>query len=160
VDINDIAYSLSKVCRFAGHCREFYSVIQHSLLVEEICKTSKLEALLHDALEAYITDMPRPVKWYIVGSKYSLLEHSVSLVVADALGITYPYPPEVKVADNISLAAEASVLIKNYDPEEWGLTEFMDEAAKYTCKIKDGSSNMKKTAKKFLARWSQLTVGG
>lgn len=68
IDIYDIAHSLSMLCRFNGHCTSFYSVAQHSLLcaleakARGLSKKIQLRALIHDAQEAYISDIPRPVK--------------------------------------------------------------------------------------------------
>jgi hypothetical protein len=73
IDINDIAHSLSLICRFNGHCKEFYSVAQHSvyvsLLLEETEKYLSepkpnlcIWGLLHDAPEAYLGDIPSPIK--------------------------------------------------------------------------------------------------
>ena len=66
--IEDIAHSLSMQCRFAGHSKQFYSVAQHCNAMvncwfphpeqRELAKY----ALLHDASEAYLTDIPRPLK--------------------------------------------------------------------------------------------------
>lgn len=61
--ILDIARGLSNVCRFSGQCRTFYSVAQHSVRVANcLPKQMRTWGLLHDASEAYLADMPRPVK--------------------------------------------------------------------------------------------------
>src|SRR5690242_11754504 len=63
IDIGDIAHHLSLVCRFAGACREFYSVAQHCVGVSYVCDPKDaLWGLLHDAAEAYVGDMVRPLK--------------------------------------------------------------------------------------------------
>ena len=66
INVDTIATCLSKTCRFKGHCRGFYSVAQHSLLVESLVKTPelKLPALLHDAHEVYsgFGDVASPIK--------------------------------------------------------------------------------------------------
>jgi len=67
VDLQDIAHALSMKCRYTGHTRNFYSVAEHSVLMaewfeEQDCPWRALYALLHDATEAYLPDVPRPVK--------------------------------------------------------------------------------------------------
>jgi hypothetical protein len=67
IDINDIAHSLAMQCRFGGHSNEFYSVAQHSVMLSRTFfrgtgARMRLLALLHDASEAYLSDVPRPLK--------------------------------------------------------------------------------------------------
>lgn len=68
IHIGDIAHSLSLLCRFGGHCAVFYSVAEHSIIVAEVLEmmgaepVTVLAALLHDAEEAYLPDIPRPIK--------------------------------------------------------------------------------------------------
>lgn len=68
IDIQDIAHALSLLCRGNGHVRFFYSVAQHSLACAKEAKQRgydqriQLGCLLHDASEAYLADVPRPLK--------------------------------------------------------------------------------------------------
>jgi len=68
LDINDIAHSLSLICRANGHIKHFYSVAQHSIACAKEATARGYErdiilfCLLHDASEAYLSDVTRPVK--------------------------------------------------------------------------------------------------
>lgn len=121
VDITDIAHALSLICRYCGHVREFYSVAQHSVLVARFTSPEhRLWALLHDASEAYIVDVPRPLKPSLVG--YRDLERRVMAAVCDRFGLPREEPPEVKRIDGAILADEAAQLMAP-PPMPWDLPE-------------------------------------
>lgn len=99
VDIVDIAYGLSKICRYGGHCIHFYSVAEHSVLVAQAAPPEHRKwALLHDASEAYLGDVIRPLKRFIPG--YADIEATVMRVIAQRYGLSYPMPSEIKAIDN------------------------------------------------------------
>ncbi len=105
IEIEDIAHSLANLCRFAGHTARFYSVAEHSLLMSEMVPEHlALQALMHDAAEAYMVDLPRPVKKLF--PYYTKLENNLLRVIFQRFGIPFPLPDEVKEADDIMLHAE------------------------------------------------------
>jgi hypothetical protein len=110
VDIEDIAHSLSLQCRFAGHSLWHYSVAQHSVLVAQSLQVKEyvpavvVWGLLHDAPEAYVVDLPRPVKNVVQG--YREAENRVMEVIAEHFGLSLPIPDAVHLADNEALATE------------------------------------------------------
>jgi len=107
VRIEDIAHALSNLCRFAGHTSHFYSVAQHSVLVSQIVPFEHaFWGLLHDATEAYLVDLPRPVKRSAFLEGYRQLEHRLEEVIAERFGLAQPIPEEVKRADLVLLATE------------------------------------------------------
>lgn len=105
VKIEDIAHALSMLCRYGGHCRRFYSVAEHSVIVSYYVPWEyALTALLHDAPEAYITDLPRPLKYSLDG--YQEAEDRVWRAVADHFGLHHELPDSVKWADDAILYHE------------------------------------------------------
>ena len=117
----DIAAALSKQCRYAGHSSEFYSVAQHSVLVSQcVAPENALWALLHDASEAYLVDVPKPIKPYL--DNYQELERVVmdAVLVRFGLGYAREMPEEVKEMDQRILANEQAALMPN-PPRDWGL---------------------------------------
>jgi uncharacterized protein len=105
IEIVDIAHGLSMVCRFSGQCPYFYSVAEHCIHVTNALPPSlKLEGLLHDASEAYLADLPKPVKMGL--RDYSLLETQVETVIAEKFNLACPTPSEVKTADLAMLKQE------------------------------------------------------
>ena len=102
IDIIDIAHALSMQCRYAGHCIKFYSVAEHSVLVSRSLPPElRLWGLLHDASEAYLVDVPRPIKPYLRG--YAEMEDRVMEEVAERYNLDHPHrgyiPTLVKRAD-------------------------------------------------------------
>lgn len=133
VNIRDIAHALSLQCRFNGHVREFYSVAQHSLIVSDVAQrlheeepesahaNAALAGLLHDAHEAYIGDLVRPVKAFIAERwDWTLMEERAEFAVTQAFHLDCrPSRLEcVKRADMLALATEARDLLPG-GPISW-----------------------------------------
>lgn len=105
IDIVDIAHSLSMKCRFNGHSKVFYSVAQHSRIVSFLCPTrDALWGLLHDAAEAYLPDVARPIKGSLVG--FREIEDNILWCVAKRFGLSWPMPESIHAADLRALATE------------------------------------------------------
>lgn len=118
VRIGDIAHALSHLCRFAGHTKAFYSVAQHSLLVSILCEPQDaLWGLLHDASEAYVCDLPRPLKHTEALRAYRDLEDGVQAAVCEKFGLAASMPASVKAADSTLLRTEQRDLMTM--PEGW-----------------------------------------
>lgn len=117
--LTDIAYALSKICRFNGQLKRFYSVAQHSLHVAELVPEHlKLQALLHDASEAYICDVPTPFK-RMLGSAYTDVENKLQRVIGEKFGVELvALDPLVKAADRVMVVSERDQLQSN--PVKWG----------------------------------------
>jgi hypothetical protein len=122
----DIASSLSKLCRYCGHCRMFYSVAEHSVMVAEILKQQghtpavQLLGLFHDAHEAYTGDMLSPLKrfdWSSAGGmEFGALQQEIQEAIEEAVlpdGIDLE-PSAIEVvhqADLVALATERAYLM-------------------------------------------------
>lgn len=124
VVLDDIIYPLCQQCRFAGHCHKFWSVGDHSLLVSLLCSAKyRLEALFHDASEAYLVDIPAPLKRLPEFSGYLAIEKRVESAIAERFGLVYPWPDEVKWADARALVIEARHIMAPLAPGMWDLGE-------------------------------------
>jgi hypothetical protein len=105
VHIEDIAGALSKLCRYGGQCLRFYSVAEHCVHVANYAPPElKLAALLHDASEAYLSDVIRPIKSHL--TNYIEIEAGLERVIAHRFGLPWPMPVEVKRLDTAILADE------------------------------------------------------
>lgn len=125
IHILDIAHALSNLCRFGGHTDLFYSVAEHSIVVsyimEELFERPDLAgvALMHDASEAYLTDMQRPVKVLPEFEIFKRVEEGLEAAIAEKFGIPHPLPTEVKRADNVALIAEVRRLMNGCSDPDW-----------------------------------------
>ncbi len=103
--IEDIARGLSNECRFAGQLESFYSVAQHSVYVSQIVPPEyALEALLHDAAETYIKDIPSPLK--VMLPDYKAVEKRIEAVIREKFGLPPVMTVDVHYADLVMLATE------------------------------------------------------
>jgi hypothetical protein len=135
--IEDIAHALSQVCRYGGHCRYHYSVAQHCVFVRERLRRQghsrncQLAGLLHDGSEAYLGDIPRPMK-KLLGRAYEILTDRMDRAVIAGLELPFDlaafHAPAVKNADNWSLLVEAKHLLPSQginwtgsQMEDWGV---------------------------------------
>lgn len=111
IRIADIAHALSNICRFGGHTSRFYSVAEHSVLVSQVVPAEHaFVALMHDATEAYVCDVPRPLK-KMLGKVYADLEALAWDAICVKYGMDTDLPPCVKEADNAVLLAEKAALL-------------------------------------------------
>ena len=136
IDLGDIAHSLANICRYNGHVLRRVSVAQHSLLVLDLVRDHvfmrvhdfgdaspqlQLAALFHDAHEAYVTDLPSPLKCRVPG--WRAIEEQVQAVVEAALGIPAPSASDqqrVKLADQLALGVERRLfLARSSDESYW-----------------------------------------
>lgn len=110
LSIDSIAYSLANLCRYTGHCKPFYSVAQHCYHVSSLVPPEHAVAgLFHDASEAFIGDLSRPLKDAldtIAPGVIEDVEGRIHAVIAERFGFEYPFDPAIKQADNIALATE------------------------------------------------------
>lgn len=119
IDIRDIAHSLSMQCRYNGHSLRYYSVAEHSVYVSRyVSGHLALEGLLHDAAEAYLCDIPRPLKPHL--TNYRETEERLERVIATHFGLKYPFHPDIKRVDSAILGDEKEALMST-EPEPWYL---------------------------------------
>jgi 5'-deoxynucleotidase YfbR-like HD superfamily hydrolase len=118
VCIGDIAHSLALRCRYGGHCKRFYSVAEHSVLVSLHVPTDlALWGLLHDAAEAYSADVPRPLKRCI--PEWKLLEARIMAAVCERFGLHPEEPKFVKYIDMAITSDERDALMSPCE-RDWG----------------------------------------
>ncbi len=108
--ITDMAHALSNIPRFGGHLAKFYSVAQHLILAHMLASPDeKYNALMHDVSEAYLLDMPKPIKEQL--PDYNIIEDRLMRVLAKKFNFAYPKTPEVQRVDHLLLDWEKRILI-------------------------------------------------
>lgn len=128
IDVHAIACGLSKICRFTGQLRDFYSVAQHAMMVAELVDPPlRFAALHHDDSEAFLNDLSRNLKHsdYLAG--YRQLEERWSFVIEVAFNIELNEAERrhIKAADDLLAIFERVVL---RDGRTWDLVENVDES--------------------------------
>lgn len=123
IDVETIAHALSMQNRFGGHLRVPYSVAQHCLLASYFQPdVEPFEKLMHDASEAYLQDVPRPIKRGLGMDEYNRIEDLWHKCLAAKFGFTYPYSNAVKLADEVMLHSEAAAMMNKgpwHDIIDW-----------------------------------------
>ncbi len=150
IDIHDIAAALSKMCRFVGHCRRFYSVAEHSVYVSRIVPEEfAMAGLLHDASEAYLSDMASPIKKQM--PEYKKIEHGIMEKVAKKFVMPELFweSPEIKKADMDMLRTEAYALFDGKGLN-WGIPDGDVWTGEIRCYNPDAAQML------FLARYREL----
>lgn len=116
--IDDIAHALGNICRFGGQVKRFYSVAQHCLVVAAMAPDNiKMEALLHDASEAYLGDVIKPLK-VILGHVYTDIEDKFMCAITSRFGLETKHMELIKPLDNLALEVEFEYMHKG-DRASW-----------------------------------------
>jgi hypothetical protein len=119
VDPADIAHALSLLCRYGGHVTRFYTVAEHCVLMSHaVAPGNALWALLHDATEAYLGDMIRPLKSAM--PEYRAVEDRLMHVLCNRFGLDWDCPAEVKAVDARILLDERAALMAA-PPQPWAV---------------------------------------
>jgi 5'-deoxynucleotidase YfbR-like HD superfamily hydrolase len=173
IKIADIAHALSNVCRYGGHCQRFYSVAEHAVFVSHRVERKHnkfwaLVALHHDDSEAYLGDIPRPMK-PLLGDAYVELTEAMDDAVIEALELPFFahdfHAPAVKDADNFALFVEARHLLPSQGrqwfgggqgSDQWELGDSIPQRIITPDYWQDGLAPAE-AAKLFLERHKELT---
>lgn len=115
IQLGDVAHALAHLCRFTGHVRRFYSVAEHSYRVSfMVPPEDALWGLLHDATEAYLCDVSRPVKQQPALAGYRDAEDRVMRAVCQKFGLPPTMPSSVAWADRESCMQEGWLLVPGW----------------------------------------------
>jgi 5'-deoxynucleotidase YfbR-like HD superfamily hydrolase len=154
-DIEDIARALGNLCRFGGHCRTFYSVAQHTVIVSQLVEErggdaeDVFAALMHDAAEAYLGDMPHPLKHRsALGAAFKEAERELEAAIEAHFAIKADVP-EIKRADRALLATER----RAFSAERWRWPELEGVEA---LDLELNAMAPEDATKAFLVRYAEL----
>lgn len=139
--IEDIAHALSMQCRWGGQIKQFFSIAQHCVEAVSLVKRyDRFAMLMHDASEAYLCDIPSPIKKHL--TNYKEIEHNLMQVIATKFNFEYPLNDKIHLADRQMLEAEWYQLVLNKEvtgtmyklnplPQKESYNLFMKEFEKY-----------------------------
>lgn len=147
--INDIAQGLANICRYSGQCSGFYSVAEHSIHVSDTVEEFKLEALLHDATEAFLGDITRPLKLLL--PRYKEIEATVEDAIFSRFGLNPASKSVVKLADLLVLAAEQNQVMPA-GTDYWAAGSGIQKA-----NIRVEFLSPEEALKRFMAKFTNLT---
>jgi 5'-deoxynucleotidase YfbR-like HD superfamily hydrolase len=148
VNLLDVAHALSMSCRFNGHTSKFFSVAEHSVNVSWLVpKEMALAGLLHDGSEAFLCDIPRPIKPFL--TNYYELEAKVQAAIYERFGVGAFCHETLKEADNIALKAEAKALVKS-GGKHWQMSHVAEHDVPINC------WTPKRAKREFLNRFAEL----
>jgi 5'-deoxynucleotidase YfbR-like HD superfamily hydrolase len=155
IDIRDIAHSLAFQCRWTGQCKYHYSVAQHSYYCSFLGPDNEaFDRLMHDASEAYMGDMNRPLKHFTAaGSPYRQQEAVIQHLIRRKFGLSLVEPPSVHVADQQMLSTERYQLMRF----NFKMADVWETLAPVSIKICRWSPE--EAEKMFLKRFKQLHKG-
>jgi len=152
IDFYDVAHALANICRYTGHVKSFYSVAQHSVLMSDIVPAADRRwALMHDAAEAYLTDIARPLKRAPEFAAYREAEERLERCIAERFDLPWPMPESVKAADLRMLATERRDLMAT-PPIPWRSTAGI-EPLQYTIEPQTPQAAKRSFMATFLALW-------
>ncbi len=129
--IGDIAWALSHSCRYAGHSERHFSVAEHSILVSLAVRDlggspqDQLAGLLHDATEAYLCDIPSPIKADPAFDGYRAIERNLERAILTRFGLPDALPEIVRYADLQLLVIEHPILMPR-KAKPWNALPEMD----------------------------------
>lgn len=150
IDLHDIVNGLSNLCRFTGQCHTFYSVAEHSVHCSYLVPPEDAyAALMHDAAEAVMGDVSRPLKSLL--PDYKRIEKRVEAAIAVRFGLPPEMPVSVKRADMHMLAVEQRQCMLNSD--RWPGIEIEGKIPE----IKFWPPE--EAYRQFCLRWGELTQG-
>lgn len=154
ITINDIASSLSKICRFNGQIKHFYSVAEHSIYVASLVpERLKLQALLHDAAEAYICDIPTPLK-VLLGNCYTDIEQGLEHAIGAKFGVELVSLDRlVKQADRIMVVTERNQL--QDVPAKW--PDEYENSLLYPSNISISPRSVDRVEREFLEKFEEYS---
>lgn len=154
LSIIDIAHALSNQCRYSGHVAWFYSTAQHCCLLADYCIAQglsplvALQLLMHDAAEAYLVDVPRPVKQFM--PQYRQWDHAVNVVIRDWMNWGSLPLPDVQDDFDSRIIVDERLALMSRSGNDWG-----HRGEALGVKIERWSPE--KAEREFLTRYAALT---